>query len=275
MKDFLVLSDGTAEDANRICCAQTLATQVSGFITCAVVNELPPRSPLSMSQDAFAPSDDESIFEIARTSGVQPDAALEGRLGDLWSSVQVLRFEVPPDKVGPNLGELARRYDLFIGTLPSFERASTVLDTVLRESGRGVLGLPPGIAPAPAFKHITVAWNGSREATRAITEAMPLLSQAAEVAVLLVDSGRKAGAQLQPGERIFQHLEHHGVKAVLSHVDSDGLPISEAILTEAHRMRSDMIVMGAPPDRGFSQWFEQGVTRDVERSTDLPLLLAQ
>ena len=68
----------------------------------------------------------------------------------------------------------------------------------------GARALPPG--------RILVAWDGSREAARAVHDALPLLRQAEEVVILIVDA-RKLGPRFfgpQPGAGILAHLERHG-----------------------------------------------------------------
>ena len=64
---------------------------------------------------------------------------------------------------------------------------------------------------------VLVAWNASREATRAVNDAMPLLAVAEEVTVLAIDprEGPNWHGQV-PGADISLHLARHGVKATIN-----------------------------------------------------------
>ena len=64
---------------------------------------------------------------------------------------------------------------------------------------------------------VLVAWNASREATRAVNDAMPLLAAAEEVTVLAIDprEGPNGHGEV-PGADISLHLARHGVKATIN-----------------------------------------------------------
>jgi nucleotide-binding universal stress UspA family protein len=148
------------------------------------------------------------------------------------------------------------------------------MDRVLTDSGRSVIGLPRGWKDSQPVHHVTVAWNGSRESVRAITEAMPLLQRAMSVAVLLVDQLRRAGDETRPGADILLHLQRHGVEAKVVHISKEEMKTADAILTECKRLGADMLVMGAQAEGGVLQWFKGSVSRDVVARTEIPVLLA-
>jgi len=86
-------------------------------------------------------------------------------------------------------------------------------------AGRPLLVLPyAGECDVPADARVLVAWNGSREATRAVHDAMPLLVKAKLVHVIAVNpTGGMAGHGDVPGADICLHLSRHGVNAVCEH----------------------------------------------------------
>ena len=138
-------------------------------------------------------------------------------------------------------------------------------------AGRPVLVVPWHGAPSVIGKRVVIGWNASKEATRALNDALPILEKAEAVKVLTV--GEEDGRHL-PGADIALHLARHGIKAEADHVnDSDG-PAAATLTFEAKDFAADLLVCGA---WGHSRVFETvlgGVTRDLLRDMQLPLLLS-
>lgn len=138
-------------------------------------------------------------------------------------------------------------------------------------AGRPVLVAPWHGLASPVGKRVIIGWNSSREATRALNDALPILEKADAVKVLTV--GDEDSRHI-PGAEIAQHLARHGVKAEADHVtDTDGPPAASLVF-EAKDFGADLLVCGA---WGHSRMFETvlgGVTRDLLRGMELPLLLS-
>ena len=102
------------------------------------------------------------------------------------------------------------------------------------ETGRPALVVPHGGAPRTPFDRVMVAWNASREASRAVHDALPLLVAAKEVVILVIDPD-DIGAALgrQPGSGVARHLEHHGASVRVKTVESGRRRAGEVILSEA------------------------------------------
>ena len=113
------------------------------------------------------------------------------------------------------------------------------------DSGRPALVVPYiGAAPEP-LRRILVAWNGSREAARAVHDALPFLLAAERTTVLIVDpqaQGREVGEQ--PGADLAAHLARHGVRVEVKTVPGGGLAAGDAILAQAADDGADLLVMG-------------------------------
>ncbi len=140
------------------------------------------------------------------------------------------------------------------------------------ESGRPILMVPnAGAAKAPG-SHILVAWNGSREAARAVFDALPLLVGADAVDLVTIEERHLAGGPA--AETIAGTLARHGVPARYEYLRADGGDAADVLQARAQEIGADMIVMGA---YGHSRWREYvfgGVTRGVTRKTTLPILLS-
>jgi nucleotide-binding universal stress UspA family protein len=281
MKDLLVLSTASDADEVRFAYAQGLARMFDAHIDVVLANELPAPSAigaLPLSAGPVPPISNSAEIEAARKTGAELQAALEERLATSGRNVAVLRVDDFASGLGDPIARLARTRDTFICSLPGRERdlelSGAILDRVLVESGRSVIALPHEHQSSQPIRNVTIAWNESREAVRAVAEAMPILQKAEAVIVLLVDQERRAGAHVRPGDDILLHLKRHNVKASMARVAKDNLKTSEAILAEAQSHGTDMLVMGARPDGGLIQWLKGSVTRDVVSKTPLPLFMA-
>jgi nucleotide-binding universal stress UspA family protein len=136
------------------------------------------------------------------------------------------------------------------------------------------LFVPPGGTPPNNWNTIVVAWNGSRESARAITEAMPFLEAAEKVIVVLVDDRHPAEEKgREPGADVARHLSRHSVNAELRHV-VEWDHIHAAILNEAEKSGAGLLVMGGYGHSRLREWVIGGATRGVLTEAGLPVLMA-
>ncbi|MCA1454015.1 universal stress protein [Bradyrhizobium sp. BRP22] len=155
------------------------------------------------------------------------------------------------------------------GGLPQ-ERSA---ESLLLAAGVPILLLPDHWR-GTAAEHIVIGWNASREARRAIADALPLLAAAQSVTVLLVDSHKNARHGQEPGADVGLYLSRHGVKVAVERIQSNGAPVADAILGFAKRHASDLIAVGAYSHARTAQMIFGGVTRALLRDATVPLLLA-
>lgn len=128
----------------------------------------------------------------------------------------------------------------------------------VRQAGRPVLVVPPQ-ADHVAARRVVVAWKDTREARRAVRDALPLLRGAEEVFVAVVgESAREAGA-LDAQE----HLEQHGVKAGTLLQARRDVSVAAELMRVAEREAADLIVSGAYGHSRMREWIMGGVTREL------------
>ncbi|WP_164558034.1 universal stress protein [Massilia atriviolacea] len=212
---------------------------------------------------------------------VRADAA---RSLDLFDStarqlgVTSLERRMVDDEAGVGLCLQARYADLVvIGAPPAdtvlFARPG-VAGQVLLNCGRPVLVTPSAGAGEAIGTRVTVAWNGSAQAMRAIASALTLLQGAAQVD--LVVAGKTGLSDLdgeQPGADIAPYLARHGIKVALSTIDG-GAGDGESLLSFAARKGADLIVMGAFGRSRLREFVLGGVTRTALLSSPIPLWMA-
>lgn len=146
---------------------------------------------------------------------------------------------------------------------------------VALELGRPVLAVPHSGRFERIGEHVLVAWNASREATRAVNDAMPLLVKAKKVTVLAVNPrGGFYGHGSQPGADIALHLARHGVKTEAAQLSSDDLDPGDVLLSRAADLGADLIVMGAYGRSRLREMVLGGVTRHMMQHMTVPVLLS-
>lgn len=148
-------------------------------------------------------------------------------------------------------------------------------DTVVLTCGRPALVLPYIGVKTPPGKNVIVAWNGSREAARAVNDALPLLKQADKVEVMCINAeeGEEEGADL-PGADVCLHLARHGVKAEAQSTVASDIDAGDLLLARVVDHGADLIVMGA---YGHARWREVvlgGVTRHLLAQMTVPVLMS-
>ena len=142
---------------------------------------------------------------------------------------------------------------------------------VVMGSGRPVIVVPYAGKFETAPSIALVAWSGTREASRAVHDAIPLLKRADKVSVLSINA--KDGTHL-PGADIAAHLARHGCKAEAARTVTSDVSVADVILSDAADIGADFIVMGAYGHSRLREWVLGGATRDVLGMMTMPVFLA-
>lgn len=124
-------------------------------------------------------------------------------------------------------------------------------------------------------KRVLIAWDGSREAQRAVFEALPLLRDAEHVEVISVLTEALPGdAGDEPAREICARLGRRGIEAHAHYVSAADEAAGETLLTRCTDQRADLLVLGAYGHSRLREFLLGGVTRTVLRDHKIPVLLA-
>jgi nucleotide-binding universal stress UspA family protein len=174
--------------------------------------------------------------------------------------------------------ESARSADLLIASQadPAKPSDSHVdVDSFLFESGRPVLMIPYIIRQPKPIKRVLIAWNGSKEASRATFDALPILKAADEVEIFSVDPADTAQSPLTAGADIAANLARHGVKATLATAESFDKSPSQVIENRLSDSSIDLLVMGAYTHSKLWQMIFGGTTKTLLQSMTALTLLSR
>ena len=169
----------------------------------------------------------------------------------------------------------ARFADLtIIGQQPSRESMDAYLDLpddFVLHSGRPVLVIPEIGASRPIGKRIVVAWNGGREASRAVADAMPILEGAEAVEVFSIEP--KDMGDL-PGADLAQHLARHGVATTVRRSVANNSDASDVLWNFVADENVDLIVMCAYGHSRMREVILGGMTRDILTHMTVPVFMS-
>jgi nucleotide-binding universal stress UspA family protein len=199
----------------------------------------------------------------------EQDARLAGVAVD-WAVTE----QLPVDA----LSERGATYDLAVVGQPDPDRdrsANTGIDTLPADLalalGRPVLVVPYIGSYTHVGNTVMVAWNGTREATRAVHDALPLLKAAKSVTILCIDPD---AAQSESANALVKHLAHSGIAAKAKHTTSSGMPVGDVLLSALADASADLLVMGAYGHSRLRETVFGGVTATLLDSMTVPVLLS-
>ena len=176
--------------------------------------------------------------------------------------------------VGSEVDEVlryGRLSDLTVVARPNAEEEgglTTTFDAALFDSGRPVL-LVPATPAAGRGSGVAIAWDRSREVTRAVGAALPLLTAAEKVVIL---TAREPGSEAEPSE-LAGYLALHGVDARTWAFTAGPGSLGDALLEEAAKAEADLLVMGAYGHSRLREMVLGGVTRSILGDAAIPVLL--
>jgi nucleotide-binding universal stress UspA family protein len=181
------------------------------------------------------------------------------------------------DRQGARHPDYLHCVDLMISPRPEGDARELVRpfvpDQALVASGVPMLVIPQDWKFGPVGEDIVIAWNASRESTRAVHDALPFLKKAKKVTIFAFSSGT-SGLRAS-SESLAEHLSRHGVAAGVSDWTNTGdITAVEALFASLDTQQSDLIVAGA---FGHSRTFEGlfgGVSLDLLRQPCLPVLMS-
>jgi nucleotide-binding universal stress UspA family protein len=138
--------------------------------------------------------------------------------------------------------------------------------------GRPVLVVPRYGTFETVGERVLIAWNGSREATRAVHDALPLLTRATKVTVLSIDP-HDSGSRV-PSADITLHLARHGVPAEADSTVALDIAVGDVLLSRAADLDADLIVMGADGHSRVREMVLGGATRSILQHMSVPVLMS-
>ncbi len=269
-RDILVHLSQDRRSPARLDAAIELAERHDGRVTGVYVSS---RSTARERHSLDVPAD--ASREQGRQRG-DPAAEAEGRFAERMARTEVLHeWRLLQGSPVEAVTTCARYADItVVGQTDSDDEASIagLVDHLVLDAGGPVLVWPYAGSFDTRAETVLLAWNGTREAKRALSDALPLLRQAHNVIVFSI--GTDDGTHL-PGAEASAHLARHGVKADARHRPaSTDIAAADVLLSAISDYGVDLLVMGAYGHHRLRELLLGGMTRDILRRMTVPVLMS-
>jgi nucleotide-binding universal stress UspA family protein len=269
-RDLLVHVDGSEAGRRRVQFAVDLAARTGARLSGLHVTppvEVPPVKPSRIAEVAADIS--EALALDARAAATVFSEETQ-RLADAsW-------FEAAGD-IAPGINDKARYADLVI--LGQYEWQGSpeahpmpIAHSVVLHCGRPVLVVPADVQPS-ALASIALALDGSREAVRAVHDALPLLrlSRSIQIVTMMRPSAEEDEVDARS---LSAHLANHGIK-----IGTDVLQIrtteeNKSLRTQIEQGHYDLLVMGGYSHPMWLEFIFGGATRSILLSSKIPILVS-
>jgi nucleotide-binding universal stress UspA family protein len=155
---------------------------------------------------------------------------------------------------------------------PPHRHPLPVPNFVATQCGRPVLVVPAD-APPTQLDRVAIAWDGGREAVRAVHDALPLLRLARSIDIMTV-VGSPAAQHIGDGDELAAHLAHHDVTANTSQRQVVTRDEHGSLRKEVEAGRYDLLVMGGYSHPMWMEFVFGGATHSILLSSKTPVLVS-
>jgi nucleotide-binding universal stress UspA family protein len=266
--DILALLLSADAEAGAIAAAGALANMGEGRPR-ALLFEIESRS-IETPETYMTPETWNEISARAHEAFAEAEASLKARLGPSWT---ISNLATPAGLIGARAGEAARYAEVAVVGRPLTGLKRQLFEGALFGSGRPLIVAPQESHAGETGRRIVIAWNGGREAARAVAAATPLLERADKVAILTVVAEADDERIRTSPEALAAHLGRCGLVAEARVVERRGRTEAEALIEECHRFGADLIVMGGYGHARLRETVFGGLTRALLGDATAPALL--
>jgi len=275
LKDIVACIVSAEADASALALADQIASTNNAHVACSAIGIM--QTVLLYNEFGVGAAYVEQLNE----EKAQIDkfwAATKEALDKSGQKFELRRHRTYSTNLEPLVAAIARHSDLAVIRAPNRERPqphTQMIEAALLGSGRPVLVAPIEWKPGPVGEKLVVGWDASREASRALHDAISLAAPNAEITIVTVDA--KPGSLDHgdsPGLDIAAHVARHGLKVELRNEGSLGRSTHDVLKQVATDIHADMMVLGGYRHSRLQQSLFGGVTRSMLRNVSLPLLLS-
>ncbi|HUN41465.1 MAG TPA: universal stress protein [Acetobacteraceae bacterium] len=149
------------------------------------------------------------------------------------------------------------------------------IDDIIVACGRPVLLVPYVGSYSEVGRRVLIAWDCSREASRALHDALPIIKDALTVTIVTVrSSGSVSQHDRASINRVLRHLARHDVDARADHMVRGDTAVADVLLSAAMDCAADLIVAGGYHRAPWREALAGGVSRSLLDSMTVPVLMS-
>ena len=271
-RDLLVHVDGGPAGRRRVQYAFDLAALTGGQVVGLHVippAEVPPQYKASLVADVATDISSKLALDAREAAAIFKEEAAQHRADACWSETE--------GEIVKGIADQARYADIVI--LGQYERQGPpevhplpVAHSVVLLCGRPVLVVPAAVQPC-TLGRIAVAWDGSREAVRAVHDALPLLrlSQSVHIVTIITPS---AGNGEADAEKVSAHLAKHGIAVGSNVLQIKSDEEQNSLQQQIEQGDYDLLVMGGYSHPRWREFIFGGTTLSLLLSSKIPVFIS-
>ena len=271
-RDLLVHVDGSSAGRRRVQFAVTLARRMGARLSGIHVTP-PPDVPLKFKPSHIA----SAAAEIALKLGTDARAAATLFTKETRQQLEGACWFEAAGNVAEGISEKARYADLVIvgqyeWQAPLEIHPLPVAHSLALQCGRPVLVVPAEMH-SNAIDRVAIAWDGSREAVRAVHDALPVLrlSRSVDIVEVVSPSAENYGVD---AKRLAEHLANHGVEVVTEVLRGTTLEEHQALRKLVELGHYDLLVMGSYSKPRWVELLFGGASWSILTSSMIPVLVS-
>lgn len=222
---------------------------------------------------------EEAYKEIKQINRINLQAARD-KYAEVMKKVGIQNAETSFHTVDGLVDEVmeyqGRTADLIIAVRPSDnmdDGARQTSESCLFSTGHPVIFVPPGKKTGKIKDNVLISWNGSAQAARAVTAALPFLNES-KVKILVGYEEKSKELLLRSASNLAQYLKFHGIEADIITTPKKDPLLPGAILEKALLMDAGLIVMGAYTHTKLRESILGGVTQYMLKKATIPVLMS-
>ena len=273
IKDLIVNLSTDAGDTTASNYAIPLAREFNAHLAAvALAYEV---VPIAMLGDDGSAELIEQLLKEGEDAAKSAVATFEGAIRGSGISAEARWISTSFAGAGDSFGRITRRFDLsVVRQTRSDEKSpnSLIIEAALFDAGRPMLLVPYGYTSGCKLDRILVCWDGSRSAARAVGDALPFLTRAKAVEVVIV--GDRPKSKEIPGADIAHHLARHDVKVEVRSIAAAESDAASILLSHASEISADLMVMGGYGHSRLREFVLGGVTRSILAKMTIPTLMS-
>lgn len=274
IKDLAVAYNGSANADKTLAFALQMSRKYGAKVTALHVH-----APLHI-DSTVARWASKEVLERLRETDAMAAAGIEKQLKDLLVKEGAdgeVDWLVETGPTNEQLARMARCYDILLigqSSIPGKSRSRVRAEDLVVRMGRPLLVIPEAYEPHPFSEYAVVAWDGSRPASRALSDAMQILETKKKIDIVTVGP-KIAKTEQETGEsRVVRHLRRHGVEAEHVRLEAGKDSVGAAILAYCGETQPDVLVMGAYGHARLREDLFGGVTHHILTRMIVPVLMA-
>lgn len=175
---------------------------------------------------------------------------------------------------GPAIAQRSRYHDITVLPFAAGKAVhAEVAEDIIFGGGRPLILVPEQAHYPTSLSRIAIAWDGSSVASRAVYDAMPLVTKADHVTILTEQADKPIAASST--DFLKQYLDRHGVGSSHAPLQGGQTDIATALQDAAANEQAGLLVMGAFGHNRFREFILGGATAGVLKQTILPIFMSR